>query len=1031
MSDFFRNARDFTVNNGSFNSVGRDQINITNTSNPDDILNFIATHAAGNAFYNSEQRFPPPNCHPGTRVKILAELEEWMADRLTSNRVCWLHGYAGVGKSAIMQNLSEKHANPQSGEQHPRLAASFFFSRNDSTRDKLDPFVATIIYQFLTSEPLKTILGPSIIEAIRSNPKIFHTTFENQFQKLVLEPCSKVALEAWDNLPNVIVIDGLDECILIPSQERLITMIRKAIPRCRLIFLIASRPEPRICRAFDHESFTSLIHRLSVGDSPESTKDITTYFHHRFAQLQDTHHALRDTDVSWPGENAIRQLVEKACGQFIFAVTVMKYLESDDEVPTERLENILRIQNVDLPESPYPALDLLYRQVLATCRHWKDVRRILCLLVTPSTIQALQDWEERVTNLTQGADPRYSPLYIDGIDTPLRSPKCIAAILGFEVGKLESLLINLHAVIAFPGPDNGDTEFYHLDSYHSSLRIPHASFTDFLLDPSRSGCYHVEQLGRSEYIDLVAQAFLRNISIGSENYSQSTSTPVTLQRYWEFMDSGYSLAAAYGLILALERPSDAVLAALDQFDPHYFASQLLYANDYGGEFGQFKSLIAWAESLGSRTPRIFLERMKAFLCSFCIGSPDALPSQFIHVVAVLERFLYRSDTRHDHWCRLLCHSEKHMTYKIPLPSGTLTRFPYFCVGPDEDCWEYPYPNPNLTPATYHFFPVNRPPPPSWSIITITREKGETIDRLLVSLDHRKKVLTRSGRSWWERDPICSGSLCTFLIEDLQKDTAKSLHHVHLGREKANDLYELKLLVTQRRQEFGLKTSSCTLLFNSEGEASEEISDSYRPPDAELDHEDGSTGNDVVPDTLDTSSVACFHSATNALPFATGDVIADEARPVHGLDCDVYRGSVGEGGPTEEVNDSTSSLSNELVVNPTRANKTKRSVSIKDSSEQLNPDNTPLRRSSRTTRATPRDQSINQGSLEERRRGRATKHRREPELETGGAGTSSTVENRRRKRRRTWVVNLACLVPHWLKFRYRSWVRVRNEHRSTS
>ncbi|KAK7025952.1 hypothetical protein VNI00_015867 [Paramarasmius palmivorus] len=909
MSDFFRNAQDFTVNNGSFNSVGRDQINITNTSNPDDILNFVGTHAAGNAFYNSEQRFPPPNCHPGTRVKILAELEEWIADRSTSNRVCWLHGYAGVGKSAIMQNLSEKHANPQSVEQHPRLAASFFFSRNDSTRDKLDPFVATIIYQFLRSEPLRAVLGSSIIEAIRSDPKIFHTTFENQFQKLVLEPCSKVALEAWDNLPNVIVIDGLDECILIPSQERLVTMIRKAIPRCRLIFLIASRPEPRICRAFDHESFTSLMHRLSIGNSPESTRDITTYFHHQFAQLQDTHHALRGTDVSWPGEDVIWQLVKRACGQFIFAVTVMKYLESDDDLPTERLETILRIRVEDLPESPYPALDLLYHQILETCPNWEEVRRLLCLLVTPKP-QSLWDWDNRP--LLFPALPSSLPFPI----SVLRSTECVASILGFNAGKIKCLIFKLHAVITWV-PNSTDWD----------MQIAHASFTEFLSDPLRSRNYHVEKLCESDYNDLLAQVFLRTIS---EGCSRSTSTPI-LQQPWRFMDTEYSLAAVSHLILALERPSDAVLVALDQFDPYYFASQLLHSRDPNdiGEFKQVGSLIAWAKNhTGAYHP-----------------DPGVIES------------------------------------------------PHFCTT-----------DPN---TTYHFFPIDRPPPTSWSTVTVTCEKAKTIDRLLVSLDDG------GGRCYYE--PYITDSL----IEDIQKDTAKSLYY--LGQEKvivtlaffrsfaelviqANDLYTLKLLVAQRRQEFGLKTSSCTLLFNSEGEAAEEISDSYRPPDADLDHEDGSTGNNVVPYTLDTSSVGMLASfvnrAANALPFATGDFIANEGQPVHKkLDRDMYRGSVGEA--TEKANNSASSSSNEVDVSPTRANRAKRSVSIKDSNQHVDPDNTPLHRSSRTTRATARDQLVDQGSSEKKRRGRAPKHRKEPELETDGAGTSSTVENRRRKRRKTW------------------------------
>ncbi|EEB93464.1 hypothetical protein MPER_07873 [Moniliophthora perniciosa FA553] len=64
----------------------------------DSTFRTLAEKAATNACYNSEQRFPPPNCHPGTRTTILNKLSSWIDDDSKTTRVFWLHASAGVGK---------------------------------------------------------------------------------------------------------------------------------------------------------------------------------------------------------------------------------------------------------------------------------------------------------------------------------------------------------------------------------------------------------------------------------------------------------------------------------------------------------------------------------------------------------------------------------------------------------------------------------------------------------------------------------------------------------------------------------------------------------------------------------------------------------------------------------------------------------------------------------------------------------------------------------------------------------------------
>ncbi|KAK7025950.1 hypothetical protein VNI00_015865 [Paramarasmius palmivorus] len=681
-------AQGFSITGGAHNVVYGDQINNPMYNNFDssvhEALKSVTAHAALNALHNSGQRFPPPNCLPGTRTKILADCNRWIMEQPASQRVFWIHGRAGVGKSAIMQNLSEQHVckgkllvgtqwpwhvcmRSQTGENaRHRFAASFFFSRNDPTRDKLDPLVATIVYQFLTSEPLREVLGPLIIEAICQNPGVFQLSFEEQFRELILTPCLRVDPKSWENLPNLVVIDGIDECILLLSKERLIAIIREALPGCPLIFLVASRPEPRICQAFKHASFTSSLHHLLIGDSPESSRDITTYFHQQFTQLQETHHALHNLDSAWPGEEKIHQLVDRACGQFIFAKAVMTYLESDDDLPTERLDTILRIRVEDLSESPYPALDLLYHQILSTYRNWDEVREVLRLLITiphqhlgPFDKPRMKKWSrtvERLRNSPCYTGRRYTDKLYAGKHKPSKltggtsfdtlpgpppllylpcSSEYIETILGLKPGKVQSLLFRLHAVIEVPKVGS------------ASIRISHTSFTEFLLDPARSQNYHVKEYTSLEYFDLVAQASLRAISVNSQEYCRSLSG----------LDPGFGLS--------------------------HLSWNLLGSHE-----------IPLLTSLGTQAPQTFIGKMESFLRSCRIASPpDTAAKELAKAVIHLEQCLYGLSS----WYRIWFGKESSNENNI------------------------------------YILPPERQLPSPWSCYTVTCEKADIVKSLLESL----------------------------------------------------------------------------------------------------------------------------------------------------------------------------------------------------------------------------------------------------------------------------------------------------------
>ncbi|ESK86868.1 nwd2 [Moniliophthora roreri MCA 2997] len=577
-----------TVHGGARNMVHGDQHNVNTTNyfgtSDDAILQDLAGHAAGNACYDAGQRFPPPKCHPGTRVEILETLAHWIEDELRSCRVYWLHGSAGVGKSAIAQRLSEDYANT-------RLAAAFFFSRSDVTCNGLELFVATIAYQFCTSDSLREIVGPLIIETIRANPKIFGTSFETQFRKLLLEPFAKLTPAERHGFPYLIVIDGLDECIDPRSQERFLETIGYAIAFSTpfpFIFLICSRPEPQIRDSFDNADFATSLKRLTISDTTIRFLGFTSEADYK----------------SWPGKDVIWDLVWRASGQFIFAATVIKYIDTRDELPQDRLKTILMIQADGISDSPYYDLDLLYRQILSTCSRWDRVYPILRVLVTPHfSLHSLP----------------LSPFESSAIRCSiLRSKLTVAKLLKLRAGDLETILSRLHSVIHIPEDEDKD------------IHILHASFTEFLLDSTRSGEYYTPKLSKTEYCELTGVLLLRTLSAYVPYHYYPSFIPwksdtVVIQNRWE-RNPGEIALSFFAIVhwldycTEVESPSADLLAALDGFNPYPVLSTLIKfkVNLWGWEKQWWKSM-EWAKSLGRRAPQTFISRLETFFSGFHVG----------------------------------------------------------------------------------------------------------------------------------------------------------------------------------------------------------------------------------------------------------------------------------------------------------------------------------------------------------------------------------------------------------------------------
>lgn len=406
-------------------------------------LDLLLANISLGAFHNAAERGDPPRCHPHTRTATRAAMMEWIKGTEAQRKlILWLYGPAGAGKTAIEQSIAEQC------EEEGLLAASFFFSRAAAGRHDSSRFIATIAYQLSRSIP--EIREP-IISAVEDDPTIFSRSLSAQMRTLVVAPVKSVRL--LSSTPRAVVMDGIDECG--PdgrSQAELLSVLGAAtveLQHVPIIFLVASRPEYDIRLTFNQEPLRSLTTGLFLDNDYQADADIRHYLVSKFQEVRQKQLALgNNLLLPWPIEREIDHLVKKSSGQFIFAATVMKFIDDPRRSPVDRLNIILGLSNAG-KETPFEALDSLYRYILSAVDDLPKVLEVLTVLMLDSNSLV--------------------PLPVEVVEM----------LLGFEI---QRALIDVHALLFIPHPNER----------LSGIGIHHASLFDFLMDQSRSRDYFID-----------------------------------------------------------------------------------------------------------------------------------------------------------------------------------------------------------------------------------------------------------------------------------------------------------------------------------------------------------------------------------------------------------------------------------------------------------------------------------------------------------------------------------------------------------
>jgi len=372
-------------------------------------------------------------CLGGTRVDLVQQLEDWLENE-QGQRVFWLNGLAGTGKSTIAHTFAEITFA------EGKLGASFFCSRDYEDRSNIQVIFPTLAYQLACQYPP---FREKLLRFLKASQGFKCGSLCSQLETLIIGPFQAM------QTPTLIIIDALDECRDEEPASALLSVLSRYIDKIPLVkFFITGRPEPRIRSGFRLELLRPHTEVLRLHDiKPDVVDiDIKLFLKTKLADITRNRSGCSFVE-DWPSAQDVDALCKKAAGLFIYASTIVKFVASQLHPPDERLALIISLPQ-DTSHEGKSGINLLYTQVLEQAfhdvdqdfyLHLRSVVGAIILVSHPLSIKTLSG-------------------LLENCGTPSR---------------IYNALRTLHSLLLVP------------DNMEDPVCIFHKSFPDFLTDPKR------------------------------------------------------------------------------------------------------------------------------------------------------------------------------------------------------------------------------------------------------------------------------------------------------------------------------------------------------------------------------------------------------------------------------------------------------------------------------------------------------------------------------------------------------------------
>jgi len=362
----------------------------------------------------------------GTRTDVLQQIYTWAEDSSQKN-MFWLSGSPGAGKSAIATTVVSCLS-----KQQPTIA--FRFERGHAILGDPAALWCTIAFGLARHFPA---IQKDIVDVLQDSKVDLDNGIREHFRWFIEEPLMRNCKVLSAEQPLIVVIDALDECNSSNSTSAprgiLLQTVRKwaQFPK-QFKLLVTARAESDIARCL-HNISHHIILQTGNDVTAQTSQDIRYFFEYHFSRIAMDYYPKL---LMWPEAVIIEQLTKQAAGLFIWAETVIRFIEQGP--PTHQLSLIFdgKLAMGDI--------DGLY----------------LTILQKPFTDSTLESFNAVAGSIVLAQ----LPLTCDDLEKLLYGVETDISIT-FVLDKLRPVVSN--------DKENG-------------LQITHQSFADFLKDSNRS-----------------------------------------------------------------------------------------------------------------------------------------------------------------------------------------------------------------------------------------------------------------------------------------------------------------------------------------------------------------------------------------------------------------------------------------------------------------------------------------------------------------------------------------------------------------
>ncbi|KAF2859017.1 hypothetical protein K470DRAFT_220024 [Piedraia hortae CBS 480.64] len=354
-------------------------------------LDLSALQAAAGAAYdsinngNADENGELQLCLENTRVQIREKILDW-ATTNDDQRIFWLSGKAGTGKSTIARTVADELAR------QGYLVGSFFFKRGRGELGRagsLFPTIARHMADFVPS------ISHKIAAASKGSPPVNERALTTQFEMLIEGPLSGYKTGSATDV-RAIVIDALDECEDWGAIGYAMTLwLRlRAQSSMNLRVFVTSRSDNKIGNALAKVERKDLQHeRLEDWQSSTIEHDLRLFCYDELGKLREQSRTDYDElEDDWPGESVVDKLVKISKPLFIAASTIFREVSND---PREQLQEWVN----RLSFAGSEGLNCIYSGILEQAAKadpkWLDqfnrIIKPIAVLLAPLTIPALTD----------------------------------------------------------------------------------------------------------------------------------------------------------------------------------------------------------------------------------------------------------------------------------------------------------------------------------------------------------------------------------------------------------------------------------------------------------------------------------------------------------------------------------------------------------------------------------------------------------------------------------------------------------------